>query len=120
MSHGKFLFYDGAIDNTILHAINDIASRENLASTYATTKYFLNYAASNPDAEVIYQASDMILHVDSDTAYLVQPKIRSCAGGYHYLGNNARTQFNGPILVLAKSSRMSWHWSPKLKSAHYT
>ena len=36
-------------------------------------------------------------------AYLVQPEARSRAGGYHYLGNKTRTQFNGPILILAKT-----------------
>ena len=86
----------------MLHGINDISSSDNLASTYASTKYFLNYAASNPDAELIHQVSDMILHVDSDIAYLVHPKSCSRAGGYHYLGNKTRTQFNRPILVLDK------------------
>ena len=44
----------------------------------------------------------MILSCESDAAYLVAPKSRSRAGGYHYLGNKAGTQFNGPIYVLAK------------------
>ena len=44
----------------------------------------------------------MILNVDSDAAYLVHPKARSRAGGYLFLGNADRTQFNGFILVLAK------------------
>jgi hypothetical protein len=84
------------------HGIVDIASGENIQSTHDATNYFLNYAACNPNAEVIYRASDMILNVDSDAAYLVHTKARSRAGGYLFLGNAARTQFNGPILVLAK------------------
>ena len=44
----------------------------------------------------------MILQGDSDTAYLVCPEARSRLGGYLYLGNKALTQFNGPVLVLAK------------------
>jgi len=99
---GKFLYYAQAIDNTMIHAINDIASGENIRSTIEATIHFLNYAASNPNAEVIYLASDMILNIDSDAAYLVHPKARSCAGEYLFLGNASRTQFNGPILVLAK------------------
>ena len=51
---------------------------------------------------IIYRASDMILSCESDAAYLVAPKSRSRAGGYHYLGNKTGTQFNGPIYVLAK------------------
>ena len=71
---GKFLYYVRAIDNTMIHAINDIAYGDNLWSTYEAAIYFLNYAACNPNAEVIYRASDMILNVDSDAAYLVHPK----------------------------------------------
>ena len=44
----------------------------------------------------------MILQGDSDAAYLVCPEARSRLGGYLFLGNKARTQFNGPLLVLAK------------------
>jgi len=85
------------------HAINEIASSPNLESTYDATTYFLNYAACNPNVAILYRASDIILHVDSNAAYLVQPEAQSRAGGYHYLRNKASTQFNGPILVLAKT-----------------
>ena len=62
----------------------------------------LNYVACNPDAQIIYWKSDMILQGDSDAAYLVCPESRSRLGGYLFLGNKSRTQFNGPLLVLAK------------------
>ena len=65
-------------------------------------KYFLNYAACNPDARIIYRRSDMVLQADSDAAYLVCPEAKSRAGGYHFLGDKDNIQFNGPILVLAK------------------
>eukprot|EP00536_Pseudo-nitzschia_multiseries_P018927 jgi/Psemu1/58057/gm1.58057_g len=42
---GKFLFYARAVDNTMLHALNDIASAKNNKTTLAATKYFLNYAS---------------------------------------------------------------------------
>jgi hypothetical protein len=60
---GKFLFYARAIDNTILHAVNDIASAtmHGTEQTLAAATHFLNYAASNPDGEIIFRASDMIL-----------------------------------------------------------
>ncbi|OEU20461.1 hypothetical protein FRACYDRAFT_181335 [Fragilariopsis cylindrus CCMP1102] len=101
---GKFLFYARAIDDTMLHAINDIASStaNGTEATLAATRYFLNYAASNPNGQIIYRASDMILRIDSDAVYLVRPEARSGAGGYHYLGSKDGTLFNGPILVLAK------------------
>ena len=88
----------------MLHALNDIASSKNngTQTTWAAVKYFLNYAASNPDAEIIFRASDMLYKIDSDAAYLVCPKARSRAGGYHYLGSADGNLFNGPIHVLAK------------------
>jgi hypothetical protein len=99
---GKFLFYARAIDNTMLHALNDIATSKDNHTTLAAVKYFLNYAASNPNASILYRASDMQLHIESDAAYLVCPRARSRAGGYHYLSNKQNTTFNGPITVIAK------------------
>jgi hypothetical protein len=101
-STGKFLFYGRAIDNTMLHALNDIASAKNTKETVAAVTYFLNYCACNPNAQIIYRASDMILQGDSDAAYLVCPEAKSRAGGYHFIGNKNGELFNGPIMVLAK------------------
>ena len=86
----------------MMNALNDIASSTDVEFTYNATVYFLNYAACNPDAEIIYQASDMILQVDSDAVYLVSPQGRSRASGYQFLGNTDKTQFNGPILIFTK------------------
>ena len=72
-----------------------------IKQTQAALIQFYNYIASNLGATTIYRASDMIISCDSDAAYLVAPKSQSRAGGYHYLGNKAGTQFNGPIYVLA-------------------
>ena len=44
----------------------------------------------------------MILHIDSDAAYLVESGARSRAGGFFYLGNKDGKLINGSILVLAK------------------
>ena len=101
---GKFLYYARAIDNTMLHALNNIASSKSKGTqtTWEAVKYFLNYAASNPDAEIIFQASETIYKIDSDAAYLVCPEARSRTGGYHYLGNTNDNLFNGPIHVLTK------------------
>lgn len=101
---GKFLYYGRAIDDTMLHAIGDIASNTSKATTTTqkAVQYFLDYANSNPDAEILYRASDMILQTDSDAAYLVAPQARSRAAGYHFLGSHDHQQFNGPIHVLAR------------------
>jgi len=99
---GKFLFYARAVDPTMLHALNCIACGGATQSNLEATRYFLNYAACNPNSTILYRKSDMILQGDSDAAYLVCPEARSRLGGYLFLGNTARTQFNGAILVLAR------------------
>ena len=101
---GKLLFYARAIDNLMLHALNDIATKTNqgTTTTLAAAHHLLHYAASNPNGQIRFTASDMVLNCHSDAAYLVAPESRSRAGGFHFLGDKNRTQFNGPILVLAK------------------
>ena len=87
----------------MLLAINELsiaATRGNKEKTRALI-YLLDYIAINPDAEILYRRSDMILCVDSNAAYLVVPKVRSTAAGYHYLGNHSNTMSNGPVLVLS-------------------
>ena len=76
---GRFLYYARAIDNAMLHALNAIASSKSKGTqtTWKAVKYFLNYAAINPTAEIIFRASDMFYKIDSDAAYLVCPEARS-------------------------------------------
>ena len=88
----------------MMQALNDLctATTRGTEETAKALEHFLNYCATHPDAEILYRASDMILTVDSDAAYLNATKSRSRAGGYHYLGNSDGTLFNGPIYILAK------------------
>ena len=73
---GKFLFYARAVENTMMYTRNDIVSSTDVESTYNVTVYFINYAACNPDTEIIYQASDMILQVNSDAASVHKPEVK--------------------------------------------
>ena len=100
---GKFLYYARAIDNTMAHMMNHLGSQKSKGTQklMQAVTHFLNYAASNPSAKIIYRKSDMLYKVDSDAAYLVCPQARSRAGGYHYLGNKDNNLFNGPIYILA-------------------
>ena len=86
---GTFLFYARAVDVTVLKAIGKLAPQQS-SPTEATmdgiTK-LLNYAASNPHAELRYYASEMILWIDSDASYLSEPKSRSTCAGYHFLSD---------------------------------
>ena len=101
------MFYARAIDSTMLHALNNIATAtvNGTEETLAATKHFLNYAACNPNAKIRYCASKMILQIHGDAAYLNAPNSRSRMAGYHFLGDKDRKTFNGAILVLAKIIR---------------
>ena len=54
--------------------------------------------ATHPNATIQYNKSEMILRVHSDTSYLTEPKARSRAGGFFYMGNRNDNSINGPIL----------------------
>ena len=90
----------------MLHALNDLATRvkDGTQKTVEALNHFLDYCATHPEAVVLYQASDMILHNHSDAAYLVATGARSRASEYTYLGNNpTNTQItNGLISIIAK------------------
>ena len=72
----------------------------------------MDYAATQPDAIIRFQTSDMCLHIDSNAAYLVQPKARSRSAGYYYLSENPPPPHvrptptpNGPILTKFQTIR---------------
>ena len=105
---GSLLYYALAVDCTLLVALGEIASSQS-APTQDTMKkltWLLNYVASNPNASITYEASDMCLHVHSDASYLSVPKARSRAGGHFFLSNHpdkqGLQQINGPIHVISK------------------
>ena len=88
----------------MMHALNTLATQVTTGTqrTNQAIQHFLNYCASNPEATKLYKASDMILKIHSDAAYLVEPEARSRAGGFFYLGDSNDQIINGSILVLAK------------------
>ena len=63
----------------------------------------MDYLHTYPDAVIRFYASDMILKITSDAAYLVLPKARSRAAVHYHLGwiNDDRT--NGPLEVLCQT-----------------
>ena len=110
---GTFLYYARAVDPTILPAINDIASSQANPTQQTNEKLhmLLDYMHTYPIAKIRYNASDMILNIDSDAAYLVLPGAKSRVAGYYYLGttpNQKDTQnptINGAVHVECKALR---------------
>jgi hypothetical protein len=53
-------------------------------------KQLLDYLATNHNASIWYQASDLIMNVHSDTSYLSKPDAGSRACGHFFMGWTAR------------------------------
>lgn len=95
---GTLLYYARAVDPTLLVALNSISAQQSAATrnTALALNKLLNYVATHPDAAITYEASDMILHIDSDASYLSLPQARSRAGGYFYLSAASINPFKPP------------------------
>ena len=57
----------------------------------------LDYACTYPNVNISYHASDMILHVESDSAYLLMPGYCSLIAGNYYLSDHP-TNIDGNYL----------------------
>jgi predicted protein tyrosine phosphatase len=80
---GSVLYYERAVDSTVLMPMNDIATEQTKATekTQAATNQLLDYLETHPDATIRYHASYMILHIHSDASYLSVSNARSRPGG---------------------------------------
>ena len=89
----------------MLVALSAIASIQSAptTATMETVKYFMNNAASDPDAILTYRESDMVLAVHSDAYYLSKPKARSRADGHFFLSDHYENPpNNGAVLNIAQ------------------
>ena len=111
---GLFLYYSRGCDPTIIVALNEISNSQASPTehTKAACNMLLDYLATHPDAKIRYHASDMVLAVCSDAAYLVLPNARSRAAGHFFLTSLASATSspptptpNGAVHVLCKTLR---------------
>ena len=96
----------------MLPVINQIGIHQVLTTknTLKQVQQLMDYANSYKNIHFRYHASDMQLHVDIDTAFLVSPKARSRIAGYfrllhHRSSSYAHYKDNGPLLVECKTLR---------------
>jgi hypothetical protein len=79
-----------AVDPTLILPVNVLSSEQTQVTTATADKVIklINYCAIHMEAKLCYHASDMILNIHSDAAYLSksEPTIRT--GGFFYLGSN--------------------------------
>jgi hypothetical protein len=111
---GLFLYYSRGCDPTIIVALNEISNQQAAPTeqTKAACDMLLDYLSTHPNATIRYHASDMILSICSDAAYLVLPNARSRAAGHFFLstlptttGVTPKPKPNGAIHVLCKTLR---------------
>ena len=98
------------MDPTILPALNEISNNQAHPSpiTGRSCDMLLDYLSTHPSSSIHYYASDMILYVVSDAAYLVLPKSCSCCAGLFYLSdyptqNSPTPKPNGAFHILCKT-----------------
>jgi len=101
---GKFLYFARICDPTIIYAINKISREGNTQAALEKTRRLCDYLATNPNAQIVYKASDMILKGISDATFDSEPNSKSRYAGLLYFGNkndeptNTRPNFiNGTI-----------------------
>jgi hypothetical protein len=96
---GVIAYYARAVDPTMLTAVNKIGSTQAnpTQAVLHETMHLLHYAATWPDAVIVYHASEMQLAMHSDASYLSETKARSRAGGIHFLTD--RNKLNNPRAI---------------------
>jgi len=72
----------------------------------------LDYVATYPDAIIRYHASDMVLHVDSDAAYIVLPNARSRYAGHFFLGDTPPPPPTKPSSAFS-TDRIKYFWGDR-------
>jgi hypothetical protein len=98
---GVILFLVQAVDLTMLTPLSAIASKPEAPTEnkMQTCLQFLDYAASQEDTIVTYQASNMKLAIHSDASYLSEPKARSRAGGHMFMAGTEEIPINNGAVL---------------------
>ena len=90
----------------MLAPLNKLASRQTKPTQRLLREvyHFLQYAATWPDAELVFVPSDMRLGVWSNASYLSESDSRSRAGGHHSLTTNdpfGSASLNGAVEAIS-------------------
>eukprot|EP00957_Ditylum_brightwellii_P130201 9932337-Ditylum_brightwellii.AAC.1 len=75
------------MDFTMLTAINAIFIQQahTTRKTAAAVTHLLNYAATHPESIIRYHASEMTLHIHSNTSFMSETDARSRDGGHVFM-----------------------------------
>ena len=73
-----------------------------LKTQWCSPKKILDYVATQEEAVLTYNASDMKLAAHRDASYLSKPKVRSRSGGIFFLSRDSTVSHNnGAVLNIA-------------------
>ena len=98
---GTFLYYAHMVDPKMIVEL-EIITAEQANSTQSATKavtQLLNYTATHSKDITRYHTSGMVLHIHSDSSFLLYPKAKSRAGRYHYLSTISAGLNKAPIML---------------------
>ena len=93
-----------AVDSTLLFPVSAIALQYSnpTEDTLEQTKQFLDYVATQEEAVLTYNASEMQLVSHSDASYLSEPNAHIRAGGHFLLSTDSSVPHNnGAVLNIA-------------------
>ncbi len=102
---GSLLYYAKVVDNKLLVAFGAIATHQAKATvtTEQAVDLLLDYVATYPNDDIVYQASNMILCAHADAGFLNKTNSHHRAGVHIYLlEDNPFPQFNSAILSIAQ------------------
>jgi hypothetical protein len=113
-----FLYYARCVDSTMLPALGSLTTQQAnpMQNTKKIVHQFLYNAATHPNANITYQASNMVLAGHSDASYLLETNAHSRAGGHFFMSNDM--QFPATMVQSSrscKSSKRSCHSRRKQK-----
>jgi hypothetical protein len=102
---GTFLYYARCVDSTMLTVLYSLATQQAnpTINIIIKVRQSLDYAATHPDAIVMYHTSNMVLAGHSDASYLSESKARSRAGEHFFMSTDmAQSPNNGAVLTIAQ------------------
>jgi len=99
------LYYARAVDPTLLVPLSAVAAHQSVPTeeTKELIHQLLDFCATQEEAVLTYNASDMVLAVHSNAGYLNERKVRSQAGGHFFMSTNTPSPPNNrAILTMAQ------------------
>ena len=120
------LYYDRAIDSTLLAALSKIAAQQTNGTSAITEvcHQLLEYVAMHPNVGIRYHACIIILAAHTNASYLSEQGGESQSASHFYLTNIRMTRIsnNGTIHTLSsiiKHIMSSAWWEAKLATLYY-